>query len=550
MLRLLASKNVFQQPVNEIWAQAEKIFADEKVIIENCPVCDTALGKTAKGSRKQIAAHIHTNLETLKTYNTAVTNLKNADTAARRAHTKLKSDKDSLLILLRAGKLKTEEQALNPYFIAIDGWKPGEAAPASKAAKEALQKIASDASTKAIAVKARQGDSTYSSALTKIDELIRIKAAIELAVREKSELANLHQKLESSALQIDKEIAAHVASLLNGLKDEINDLYKKIQGPGTHAPSIRIEPPDPENKGQLQLNLVVDFAKNRQGVIPGGYLSDSQVHTLALSLRLAALKLFNKELPVAILDDVVTSYDADHRKVIASVLAEKFPEFQFIVVTHDERFFTYLKEHVSPSHWRFQQITHLEEGFGPKYVHHKVTDDVIEAKLKSGEKASNDIRQAEDEWLLAKAREFGVDVRIRDIDRPYAYERSELASALAAFLKAKKIATPALAGFSNPFWDSLQKGTVENFGSHFQDNPGASWSSGDEKKRWDEFKTFRDLFVCPNCGHSKFKRPKVGVERPLCDKCETPFNFGKVTQQASGTVGGPSPKAPETPQAP
>ena len=33
------------------------------------------------------------------------------------------------------------------------------------------------------------------------------------------------------------------------------------------------------------------------------------------------------------------------------------------------------------------------------------------------------------------------------------------------------------------------------------------------------------LFVCPKCGCKRFKRPRVGVEKPLCKKCETPFEF-------------------------
>jgi len=34
---------------------------------------------------------------------------------------------------------------------------------------------------------------------------------------------------------------------------------------------------------------------------------------------------------------------------------------------------------------------------------------------------------------------------------------------------------------------SLQKGDIENFGSHFSDNPSEVSSSGDERTRWKEF---------------------------------------------------------------
>jgi hypothetical protein len=285
----------------------------------------------------------------------------------------------------------------------------------------------------------------------------------------------------------------------------------------------------------LKLGLVIDFADNRKGVNPAGYLSDSQVHTIALSLRLAAIKLFNTSFPFVVLDDVVTSYDADHRKALAAMMAEDFAGFQFIVVTHDERFFRYLKDHMPQGAWQFKQITAIDKDFGPRYLDHKISDDVIDMKLSNGDHAANEIRQAEEEWLLGKAREFGVSLRIRDIDRPYAYERAEVASAIASFLKDIGLKTPVLPGFSNPLWASLQTGDVENFGSHFQDNPNASGSVGDELKRWAEFKEFRDLFKC-NCGNARFKRPKVGVKRPLCAKCETPFAFPEPMTSSSPSV--------------
>lgn len=510
---------------NDVWTSAQRLLANNEIAITECPVCETPLADTPKGSREAIALHIQTNLAALQEYNAAVAGLVDAERSLQSKLAALKTANHSLLALLRAGKLKTQEDAVTPYIVAIDTWKVGDPAPSSSAVRQALKDIADEASAKAERIKKDQGQNTYAGAVAKIDELIKVKDAIELAQREQAELRQLHSKLDDVALGIDREIADHVASLIKVLRDEINSLYEKIQGTSGAVPSIRIEPPDPEDRGQLKLHLVVDFAPNRAGVVPGGYLSDSQVHTLALSLRLAALKLFNKDIPFAVLDDVVTSYDADHRKAIAAVLAEEFPDFQFIIATHDERFFNYLKEHMPQAKWLHRQITHIDDDFGPRYAHHRVTDELIEEKLKKGEKASNEIRQAEEEWLLAKAREFGVDVRIRDIDKPYSYDRGELAASIASFLKAKKISTPTIAGFKNPFWDSLQKGTVENFGSHFQDNPGAAWSGGDEKKRWAEFKAFRDLFCCPSCGHAKFKRPKVGVDKPLCAKCETPFAF-------------------------
>jgi hypothetical protein len=83
---------------------------------------------------------------------------------------------------------------------------------------------------------------------------------------------------------------------------------------------------------------------------------------------------------------------------------------------------------------------------------------------------------------------------------------------------------PKVAGVANRFLDTLQAGQVENFGSHFQDNPYGFGSIGDERTRWREFTAFRDAFRCPRCGRKRFKRP-LGMDRPVCRNggCEASF---------------------------
>jgi hypothetical protein len=271
---------------------------------------------------------------------------------------------------------------------------------------------------------------------------------------------------------------------------------------------------------------VFDFAPNRQGVPPSGYLSDSQIHTLALSLRLAAIQMFNTDVPLIVLDDVVTSYDADHRRAIAGMLADQFNDHQIVLVTHDERFFAYLKEQLPQGKWIYKRITQLDPDFGPRFHDHKVADELVESKHVEDQSAANEMRQAEEEWLLQICRDFGVDVRIRDVHHPYDYRRAELAEALARFLKARNLTPPNVPGVANRFLTTLQTDTVENFGSHFQENPYGDGSVGDERTRWTEFKAFRDAFRCAGCGRERFKRPQ-GMDRPVCrhNGCEAQFAF-------------------------
>jgi hypothetical protein len=304
----------------------------------------------------------------------------------------------------------------------------------------------------------------------------------------------------------------------------MNDIYKLIQG--ADAVAIRLELPAEDDTNQQRLNLVIDFSKNRISVPPGGYLSDSQIHSVALALRLAAIQQFNEKAPIIALDDIVTSYDADHRRTIAGLIATTLKDCQVLITTHDERFFNYLKDQTEAKDWQFSRIIGIDQTFGPRFADHKVSDEMIEAKWQSGQSAANEMRQAEEEWLLGVCRDFGVNIRIRPLEKAYSYERSELASALASFLKNAKLEPIPVAGVNNRFLTSLQKGEIENFGSHFQDAPYGDGSIGDEKARWQEFKEFRGQFTCPKCSRIRFKRPH-DFKIPVCasDGCETQFNF-------------------------
>ena len=118
-----------------------------------------------------------------------------------------------------------------------------------------------------------------------------------------------------------------------------------------------------------------------------------QIHSIALALRLAAIRRFNCAAPIIVLDDVVTSYDADHRRNIASAIAAEFSGSQIIITTHDERFFNYLKDQLEAKDWHFKRIIGLGP-YGPRFADHKVSDAMIEARWAEGQSAANEMRQA------------------------------------------------------------------------------------------------------------------------------------------------------------
>nr|WP_166309226.1 AAA family ATPase [Bradyrhizobium sp. 2S1]MCK7664886.1 AAA family ATPase [Bradyrhizobium sp. 2S1] len=527
-----AASSAFQT----LWKAAEPFFTEGGPSPEACPICMTPITETKAGSADGIRAHVAKHLEELADYAAAKSALNSANLAANKAHTLLVAALPGIAGLLgdAEGELKAK---LASYRAAVEVWSSGDP-PASAAVVAAISALLGKLGTKIADIEAKQGDQTYAKAKVKIDRLLELQAERLLAIRTQEELRSLSEALTAQATTISGEIRKKVQALLDKLQTPMNNIYKVIQGAG--AAPIRLELPAEDDTNQQRLNLVIDFAKNRPGVQPGGYLSDSQIHSVALALRLAAIKQFNPSAPIIALDDIVTSYDADHRRTIGSLVAAMFSDCQILVTTHDERFFNYLKDQLEAKDWHFTRIIGLDPAYGPRFADHKVSDEMIETRWAEGQFAANEMRQAEEEWLLGICRDFGVSVRIRRLERAYSYERSELASALASFLRDAKLDPKPIAGINNRFLTSLQKGEIENFGSHFQDGPYGDGSIGDERARWDEFKAFRKQFACPKCERTRFQRPFT-LKKPVCAHagCEAQFEFLAVAPSApvaKGTV--------------
>ncbi|MFJ6531487.1 AAA family ATPase [Microbacterium sp. NPDC091662] len=84
------------------------------------------------------------------------------------------------------------------------------------------------------------------------------------------------------------------------------------------------------------LDLKVDFYK--LGLFPPvAYHSEGHQDGMGICLYLALVKqLLGDKFTFAVLDDVVMSVDANHRRRFAELLQSEFPNVQFIITTHDE----------------------------------------------------------------------------------------------------------------------------------------------------------------------------------------------------------------------
>lgn len=517
--RAAAAEAVFQS----VWSAAEPLFEAPETAPTSCPVCLTPIESSTAGSTPSVHDHLRSSLERIRAYAAAKRDLETAATILESSRILLTSATDGLRTLLTDG-----DAVLSGLLVdlrdAARAWVPPQPLPQSEALIEALDQFIEATSRSIAIVEGQRGQDSYARAIEKVNRLLALEAEVANGKSMALELGKLSLSLSQQATAVSASIRAEVQTRLDQLQEPMNSLYTRIQG--TDAPRIHLSLPPEDDTNQQRLHLLIDFASNRRSVQPSGYLSDSQIHSIALALRVAAVRTFNSGAPLIALDDVVTSYDADHRRAIAGLIADELRDFQVIITTHDERFFNYLKDQLPHANWNFRRITGLSRQAGPQFADHKVTDELIDERWSNGDSAANEIRQAEEEWLLTICRDFGVSLRIRPLEKPYAFERAELASALAAFLKGVNLVPSATPGVQNRYLDSLVRGEIENFGSHFQDGPYGSGSIGDEQARWKEFQSFRQQFACTKCGRTRFHRP-LGLTRPSCrkDTCETPFAF-------------------------
>jgi len=148
-------------------------------------------------------------------------------------------------------------------------------------------------------------------------------------------LAQLKQAQERASLcRRVYEVYAQVST------EALNGIYQKVEKDFSEL--YRFVNRDDEAKFTAQLTpsigklgFDVDFY-GRGKFPPGAYHSEGHQDTMGLCLYLSLMKhLSGSDFTFAVLDDVLMSIDASHRREVCNLLKERFPDTQFILTTHD-----------------------------------------------------------------------------------------------------------------------------------------------------------------------------------------------------------------------
>ena len=162
---------------------------------------------------------------------------------------------------------------------------------------------------------------------------------------------------------------------------------------------------------QHEIKILIDFAPNRKRVKPSTYLSDSQMHTLALAFRVAAIRELNEKIRFLVLDDIFTSYDVENRRNLIQFIDELSSEHQVIVTSHDRLFIRYLKGLATRDNWNYQNLIKSENDFGPRFEDCVPEEEKIKELWKLGYSAANEIRIVQESWLFKICDALKIEIK-------------------------------------------------------------------------------------------------------------------------------------------
>jgi hypothetical protein len=173
----------------------------------------------------------------------------------------------------------------------------------------------------------------------------------ERKVQKASDQANL------VFVRYQDEQGKYFKDVLDRISGRAAEIYGALH-PGEDLGAVSVE-----LWGEKGVELAVDF-HGKKAKPPHGVLSESHLNSLAIALFLAMAETFNERLGFLVLDDVVNSFDIEHRGQLAELLAMDFERNQLIILTHDSIFFERVTK-LAPS-WERLQLTSWSYEEGPR----------------------------------------------------------------------------------------------------------------------------------------------------------------------------------------
>lgn len=302
--------------------------------------------------------------------------------------------------------------------------------------------------------------------------------------------------------EFEKQQKQGLDNFINSFSVKINEYYQ-FMNPDEPFQDIEIitKGEDDELDG-----LTIKYKYNdKWEVNPLKHFSESHLNCLGLSFFLASVDAFNKENDFIILDDVISSFDSNHRRRFADLLFDKFSKRQIILLTHEKEWFTNI---ISPKAknkgWLVNEIKWTEAK--GTFLKEKPSDlkEAILYQLAEGsmDNIGNPMRKYLEHCLkdIALNLEAKLSFKFNDLNEhrmPY-----ELLMAIRSAIKnsSKELKD------KYPLLDRIESSAL--FGNALSHDNPINASIGDINSFWADIMELEKLFICQE---TTCKRPKVSL---------------------------------------
>lgn len=302
--------------------------------------------------------------------------------------------------------------------------------------------------------------------------------------------------------EFEKQQKQGLDNFINSFSVKINEYYQ-FMNPDEPFQDIEIitKGEDDELDG-----LTIKYKYNdKWEVNPLKHFSESHLNCLGLSFFLASVNAFNKENDFIILDDVISSFDSNHRRRFADLLFDKFSKHQIILLTHEKEWFTNI---ISPKAknkgWLVNEIKWTEEK--GTFIKEKPSDlkESILYQLAEGniDNIGNPMRKHLEHCLKDIALNLDAKLSFRYNDSNEHRMPYELLMAIRSEIKKSS----AELKLQYPLLDRIESSAL--FGNALSHDNPINASIGDINSFWADILELEKLFICQG---TDCKRPKVSL---------------------------------------
>lgn len=309
-------------------------------------------------------------------------------------------------------------------------------------------------------------------------------------VTERCRLQTAAARASSIYEGISQQQSELLKQVLEAISDPLAEIYSMLH------PDESLNAAKVERWGEKGLELSIEFYGQRRRP-PHGVLSESHLNSLAIAVFLAMAETFNEKMGFLVLDDVVSSFDIEHRADLAEMLVHRYQDWQVILLTHDRLFFERIRK-LAPD-WQAIELTSWDYEEGPRLSSYVTSDQIARARsaLCNGDlsTAAAAVRRALEEVMQEICEGVSAPVPLKRGFRNDRREVQELIDGLRRILK----------GFDSSSRTTLRKKLKYlevdlQAALNTEAHASQEWASmGEIVEALDRVEEFTDLWTCREC---------------------------------------------------